>query len=120
MKALAIVLTLAAANPVNAQSIWQVHDIPTGPGTAIYGGWPPERYLRETRLTWVIAPFDRVQTLCREGSNNPLPPNRDYDGCHKDGRIITFMPSKGDGEHFARIVAHELAHANSWPVDHPL
>ena len=95
-------------------------DIPRGPGTLIYGGWPPDRYLREARPNLILTTYDRVQALCRLGTPTPLPPGVPYDGCHRGKWIITFLPSKGDGEHFARVFAHELAHHHGWAKDHPL
>lgn len=119
MKELGALLLLLCAS--NAPPLRPVpHDIVSGPGTVLYDGWPPERYMTETRLTMIFAPFDRVQVLCADGRVTPLPKGWEYMGCHRRGAIITFLPVKGDGEHLARIIAHELAHHRLWPLDHPL
>lgn len=104
----------------NTPSPPPVHDIISGPGTALFDGWPPERYMVETRLTITLASLDRVQALCSRDGKTKLPKGWEYFGCHRGGAIVTFMPSKGDGEHFARIVAHELGHRRGWKVEHPL
>ena len=117
-RGLILISLLCASNAPLAKPV--EHDIVSGPGTALFNGWPPERYMVSTRLDWVLATVERVQELCGKGATPPLPRGWEYEGCHRGGAIITFMPSKGDGEHFARIVAHELAHHRLWPVEHPL
>lgn len=116
----AIIVALLCASNAPLPALPASHDIVSGPGTIDFDGWPPGRYLREMEFRWLITTYDRVQVVCRIGAAGPLPPGREYAGCHRNGLIVTFMPSRGDGEHFARIIAHEMAHHGGWSATHPI
>ena len=114
MKALAIALTLAAANPANAQVMWQAEPVPgwnnTIPPPRFQGPGPAAAmYVMESDINkwcWKDAagPKDATIYACFREVNMP------------DGSIIKVMilplpcPYAYRGEVYAKLVCHEFGH----------
>ena len=81
--------------------------------------WPPARFQRDTIVTVAFLTPDGVQTACGTGG---LPGVVNMRACSSGptGRRLVVVPRPGTVSHeeFARLVSHELAHANKWTRMH--
>ncbi len=101
-----------------------------GPGgrkpSPIDNGWPPARFTADVTPT-SVAFIDRTAmgAACGGTVGSPV----EIEACTRlglagDGRILRSdvtlpNPCEGfEGEDFARLACHELAHINGWPADH--
>jgi hypothetical protein len=106
--ALAALLTAAPSTPIE-----------TGPGTRYFDGMPPARY--DGTGAAIVVMVNDVATYCGEA-----PQGLTIIACTRrteGGAPIIFMPNPSEaaaqGDFYARILAHELAHAQGWPGTHP-
>ena len=123
--AFGLLLALAAANPVNAQSIWTAEsppEIKTGPGTRYYSGLPPVRFVKGGLVPVLFVHPDQLYEAC----GAPKVEGLELKGCArmmKTGQKAIIIPHPClslDGQ-YTVILCHETAHAiASWPGDHPL
>ena len=73
---------------------------------------PPERYRSDTTSTITFAKPELVQELCGKRGVDELV------ACFEPPVIIVPNPCDYPDESYARIVCHEIGHANGWPADH--
>lgn len=83
-------------------------------------GWPPERFFEDRSLT--VAFKGDPNELC----GFPVEPGWRLLGCHMrdfwGSRLVLPNPctwGEYKDEDYARLVCHELGHANGWTGDHP-
>lgn len=83
------------------------------PTTLFYGGMPPERFQGDGMLT--VGFTHDLNSTC-----GTPPPNMHWEGCRRGG--VTYMPNPcpigSEGDHYAVIWCHELAHWHNWPATH--
>lgn len=120
--ALALVAPLVAAQILTGSPIRLPADDspPTGPGTIFYDGMPPTSFPGTGTVTLVLT--NDVGALCGYVSKPLI-----VRGCAKRGKdgkatIVMENPRRRAerGDRTALILAHELAHLQGWPADHPI
>jgi hypothetical protein len=87
-------------------------------GGTIDSGWPPSSWTDDNTVTTHFTNQAGVDRLCGKA-----PPGYRTLGCSYRGKREIVLPNPCSGEFgnedFAKLVCHELAHANGWPGDHP-
>ena len=79
---------------------------------------PPERFRRDTTVRLQITGQDGINQACHKAFGPP-PPGMKTDACEIDGRVIAPNPCAFPAsDAYARLLCHEIGHANGWPASH--
>lgn len=79
---------------------------------------PPPRFQRDTSVQLQVAGQEAINRQCHKAFGAP-PAGMKTDACEIDGRVIAPNPcSFPASETYARLLCHELGHANGWPASH--
>ena len=91
----------------------------TGPGTRIFGGSPPLRYMGDAGAVTLFV-MD-VEHYC--GAATPGFVIKGCAGRTAEGTPIMVVKNpcpRTNDDDYARLICHEIAHLRGWPGDHPL
>jgi hypothetical protein len=78
---------------------------------------PPQRFQRDTTVQLQITGQDGIDRACHKAFGAP-PPGMKTDACEIDGRVIAPNPCSFPADPYARLLCHEIGHANGWPASH--
>lgn len=93
--------------------------VATGYGTLYDNDLPPARYQGDATVSVSFASTRGVNDRCAQVVGQS-PPGRHWGACHLSTGIIIFPnPCLYPDQPYAKLMCHELGHANGWPADHP-
>lgn len=79
---------------------------------------PPERFQHNATVVLMTTDQVGIDQACL-AQFGPAPPGMKTDACESGGRIVAPNPcSYPETDLYARILCHEIGHANGWPAAH--
>lgn len=116
-------ITLASAAPVPPAPVCApVPPPPVGPKVAANSTYassdaPPARFQADIRAEVTFVNRGDLQRICGRGA--PPPCGKIFLGCNQGGKLVIPNPCPdAERDPYAKLLCHELAHSNGWPVSH--
>lgn len=79
---------------------------------------PPARYQGDTTVQLQITNQSGIDQVCHKAFGAP-PAGMKTDACEIDGRVIAPNPCAfAATDPYAKLLCHEIGHANGWPASH--
>ena len=85
--------------------------------TLYSNGRPPERFQQNATVTLEVQDQAGIDRICHPLFGRP-PAGRKTDACQTGRRVIAPNPCNFPKEAYARLLCHELGHANGWSRRH--
>lgn len=79
---------------------------------------PPQRFQHDTAVQLQLSGQNGIDRACHKAFGAP-PAGMKTDACEIDGRVFAPNPCAfPQSDAYARLLCHEIGHANGWPASH--